>query len=210
MRSRTQSLLLTQARVASSSSKSWIFSSVSCSRTKPISFYATSTTTSSAQPSKKDNEVRLVLTAAGPDRVGITASLTQALVNHGGNLEAGRTTSLGGDYCIHLLLSLPAENENAFREEATQAIRSAPDWDLSIRHNTRRRPPTHMRARRIRLSGEDRPGIAHAVCDFYARMGINIQSMEIYSVSAAFSSMPLFKMDSLVEVPSRISDRQLE
>lgn len=65
---------------------------------------------------------RLVLTAAGPDRVGVTAAITQAVVGAQGNVDSGRLTSLGGDYCIHMLVSVPRSSEQAFRKEAQAAV----------------------------------------------------------------------------------------
>jgi glycine cleavage system regulatory protein len=65
---------------------------------------------------------KLVLTAAGPDRVGVTAAITKAVVASQGNVDSGRLTSLGGDYCIHMLVSIPEAREQAFVKDAQAAV----------------------------------------------------------------------------------------
>jgi hypothetical protein len=54
--------------------------------------------------------------------VGVTAAITKAVVDAQGDVDSGRLTSLGGDYCIHMLVSVPETQEQAFRKEAQAAV----------------------------------------------------------------------------------------
>lgn len=80
---------------------------------------------------------QLVLTAAGPDRVGVTAAITKAVVSAQGNVDSGRLTSLGGDYCIHMLVTLPEELEKDFRNAAKNAVARFGGASAITLHNKR-------------------------------------------------------------------------
>jgi len=159
---------------------------------------------------QEESKVRLVLTAAGPDRVGVTAAVTKALVATNGNVDSGRLTSLGGDWCMHMLVTVPENSEQDFRKLAQNAISEFGDWDLTIRKNTMRQAVSHQRRRLVKLSGEDKPGIMHAASAFFAQLNINILSMSVHIEPAPFTSSPLFKLEALIQVPDELTDEKLE
>jgi glycine cleavage system regulatory protein len=130
--------------------------------------------------------------------------------NTNGNVDSGRLTSLGGDWCMHMLVTVPENSEQDFRKLAQNAISEFGDWDLTIRKNTMRQAVSHQRRRLVKLSGEDKPGIMHAASAFFAQLNINILSMSVHIEPAPFTSSPLFKLEALIQVPDELTDEKLE
>ncbi|KAL6064463.1 hypothetical protein QOT17_010862 [Balamuthia mandrillaris] len=157
-----------------------------------------------------EKRVNLVITCAGPDKPGVTAAVTACIAQHHGNIEAGKTTRLGNDYCIHMMFSLPEELEESFRREAKTSIPEYTNWDITIRKSSEKVRKSLGLQRRLLLTGADHPGISHAVADFFGKNNINIDSLQIYTVGAAFSGEPLFKLDALIDVPKSVSTQKLE
>ncbi len=58
----------------------------------------------------------LVLTATGPDKLGIVEHVTDVVEEHGGNVEASRMARLGGEFAMLMLVSEPTDRADALRE----------------------------------------------------------------------------------------------
>jgi glycine cleavage system transcriptional repressor len=152
---------------------------------------------------------QLLVTAAGEDRPGIVARLTEIFVKHGANLEESRMAILGGEFAAIILISIPSENVQALEKELS-GLKSE-----TITATTKATKPldpqrfaNHHQYELI-LNGADHEGIVHNVSTFLRDRSINIESMETTVVPAPVTGSPLFKMKAALIVPPTISAAEL-
>ena len=149
----------------------------------------------------------LVFTLTGPDRVGIVEEVTQALLDHDGNVETSRMVRLGGEFAMLLLVSMPADeidNLNTGLEPLTAA-----GYKITLTQTGEagaQSQPIWL-AYHIELQGADHEGIVHEVARYLSQRGINIEEMETALVAAPMSGVPLFTMSAQVAVPPELVEQ---
>lgn len=152
----------------------------------------------------------IVLTLTGPDRVGLVESLTELLVQAGGNVETSRMARLGGEFAGVMLVSLPAEKTAGLE----QALRSwtAQGYQITTRATELTYAQSHANWKpyQIEVEGADHEGIIHDLAHALSQRGINIEAMETGTRRAAHSGAPLFMMTAQVLVPPALSDSDWE
>ncbi len=147
----------------------------------------------------------IVLTLAGPDRVGIVEDVTSVLLGLDGNVSTSRTVRLGGEFAILMLVSIPAESlalvESAFSGLKTQGYtlctRAAAALDI---HEHEGWVPYH-----IEVTGADHEGIVHDIAAGLSARGVTIESMDTGTSTAPVSGITLFSMTALVLVPPALA-----
>jgi glycine cleavage system transcriptional repressor len=146
----------------------------------------------------------LVLTAVGPDRPGLVNALSSLITGAGANLEDSRMAVLGGEFAMILLISGPPDALGRARQIGTQV-----ESDLGLRCILKDTSPPHPPADyllyRIEVTGVDRPGIVQAVAGVLAGREINVASLESHLSYAPFSATPMFVLEALLQVPSKIA-----
>lgn len=151
----------------------------------------------------------LLVTATGEDRPGIVASLAEAIVENGGNLEESRMALLGGEFAAIILVTVPADRLSPLRaalnglnsEKLSIAVRETGAVDAS-------RFQGYVPCE-LKVSGADHEGIVHRVASFLRDRMVNIQSMESDVVSAPVTGTPLFSMRATIQVPPRLTVAEL-
>ncbi len=153
---------------------------------------------------------QILVTAAGEDRPGIVARLTEVFVKHGGNLEESRMAILGGEFAAIIVISVPEENIDALNQE----LRGLDDETITVStKSTKPLDPKRFAKHapyEINLAGADHYGIVHRVSRFLHDHSINIQCMDTEVVHAPVSGTPLFHMKATVLVPPPISFVELQ
>eukprot|EP01098_Paradermamoeba_levis_P006958 TRINITY_DN2887_c0_g1_i1.p1 TRINITY_DN2887_c0_g1~~TRINITY_DN2887_c0_g1_i1.p1 ORF type:complete len:141 (-),score=49.06 TRINITY_DN2887_c0_g1_i1:89-511(-) len=115
-------------------------------------------------------------------------------------------TKLGGEFCIMMLTTVPAPQEQGLGRE----LKAVEGMDITI-HKTVPTPTKGFQKQRVlKLSGSDHPGILNALCEYFARDGINIDDMTTNTVPAPFSGQPLFQMESVISLPATVTNQKLE
>ncbi|HEY8514676.1 MAG TPA: ACT domain-containing protein [Candidatus Binatia bacterium] len=145
----------------------------------------------------------VVFTAVGPDRPGLVNELSALIREAGANLEDSRMAILGGEFAMIMLISGSEEVV-----ERVKQIGARVENDLKLRcilKETRRvAPPSDYLPYRIDVRGADRPGIVQAVASILASRGINVASLESRVTYAPESGTPLFDLEAVLHVPSKI------
>jgi glycine cleavage system transcriptional repressor len=121
----------------------------------------------------------LAVTAIGPDRPGIVASVTGALLELGGNVEHSQMSILGGHFAAMLLVAVP---DGTRREQVTERLSEvAQEHELEAisvaevsEGAARPALPTHV----VSVYGADSVGIVHAVSSVLAEAGANITDLK--------------------------------
>lgn len=119
------------------------------------------------------------VSAIGRDRPGITAGLTEALLELDANIEDSRMTILRGHFAVMLVVSIPGDRDPASVEErmaeaadelGLEALSASPIDEL----DDAAADPSLV----ISVYGADHPGIVHAVTTTLAERGANITDLQ--------------------------------
>jgi glycine cleavage system transcriptional repressor len=152
----------------------------------------------------------VLVTAVGPDRIGLVDRITEVLLRHGGNIEESRMARLAGDFAALILVSVPESslqaldlNLNSLREEALE---------ISIRQLK----PIESAGLEgylpfmVAVSGADHEGIIRSIAHVLHRLKVNIAELESEVVNAPTTGTPLFNMKAVLQVPPDLPIATLE
>ena len=150
----------------------------------------------------------LVITAVGPDRVGLVEEITRFLDKERCNIEDSKMAVFCGDFTIILLVS----GDSSALDRVSQSLDVlTTQTGLSF---FSRRPSAKTRADATRpckllASCLDHPGVVHQVSSALCAMGVNIESMETTTYAAPMSGTPMFQMEALLSVPIQMDVEEL-
>jgi glycine cleavage system transcriptional repressor len=145
----------------------------------------------------------LAVSAIGGDRTGMVHELTRVISECGGNISESRMASLGTEFAMLLLVS---GNWHALAKLETELKRLAETSSLSI-HLKRTEPRaarTDMLPYSIDVVCLDQTGIVSGLSGFFSSRGIDIAEVSTRSYPAAHTGAPMFSVQMIVNVPSRI------
>jgi glycine cleavage system transcriptional repressor len=155
----------------------------------------------------------LVVTGSGGDRPGVIERFTRVILDHHGNVEASRMSRLGGAFAMLMLISAP-EADIPPLQAALDAVCREDDFQLNTRLTDLAQAEGETKPAftpcGIIVSGADHLGIIHQIARYLAEQGINVESMSTEVVAAPMSGAPLFTMQAVVRVPSRLTVADLE
>ena len=141
----------------------------------------------------------VVLTAVGPDRVGIVDDVSGLVSQAGCNIEESKMAVLGGEFALMMLVSGPAQPLDSM-------VRSLPaagaKLGLTISCQPTREPQAEKKGRPYHLKAVslDTPGIVHAVTAVIRRYSINIEDLETETVPAPWTGAPMFQLSALLVI----------
>ncbi|MGH8226623.1 MAG: glycine cleavage system protein R [Steroidobacteraceae bacterium] len=145
----------------------------------------------------------LAVSAIGSDRTGMVHDLTRVVTECGGNISESRMASLGGEFAMLLLVS---GNWHALAKLETELKRLAETSNVSI--HLRRTEPQPARTDMLPYSIDvvclDQTGIVAGLAGFFAGRGIDIAEASTRSYPAAHTGAPMFSVQMIVNIPSRI------
>jgi glycine cleavage system transcriptional repressor len=151
-----------------------------------------------------DNKENLILTAVGPDKIGLVGKLSEFIVQKGCNIEDSKMAVFCGEFAIILLVSGESKKlqqiVNTFNELEIQTGLS-----LSIRRPSSRKTPDPTLPYKLVASCMDHPGVVHRLSSVLSHLAINIESMETKTYPAPVSGTPIFRMEAVISVPTRLN-----
>ena len=147
-----------------------------------------------------------VLTAVGPDRPGLVDAVSEYVFARGGNVEASRAATLGGEFAVVMLVSVPASAGKALQDE----LAALAEAGLSCTARPTSAPREHEPAAGtipyvLTVHAMDHPGIVQAVTHELATMGINIESLETHVESAPHTGTAVFHFHARLDLPVRLN-----
>jgi glycine cleavage system transcriptional repressor len=142
----------------------------------------------------------LVITLAGPDRIGIVDRVTEIVLRYQGNIEESRMARLGGEFAMIMLISVPTENTPKLKEDLSDFEKDG------FQILTRKTVADSEKFRgwlpySVRVQGADHEGIINSMTHDFAARGINIESLTTGSFQAPMSGTCIFSMEALVYLP---------
>ncbi len=144
----------------------------------------------------------LILTAVGPDQVGLVEKISQFIVQHGCNIEDSKMAVFCGEFAVIILITGESrrlvEIANAYHELETQT-----GLTLAIKTPSSRKPSESLLPYKLTASCMDHPGIVHKLSQVLSAMGVNIESMETKTYAAPVSGTPIFSLEASISVPAK-------
>lgn len=145
----------------------------------------------------------LAVSAIGSDRTGMVHDLTRIVSECGGNISESRMVSLGSEFAMLLLV---AGNWHALAKIETELKRLAETGNLSVQ--LRRTEPRSTRTEMVPYSIDvvclDQTGIVAGLAGFLSSREIDIAEVSTRSYPAAHTGAPMFSVQMVVNIPSRV------
>ena len=140
--------------------------------------------------------------------MGLVEKITQFLLQKQCNIEDSKMALFCGEFTIILLVSGDAESldnvSNSFNLLTAQTGLAFFSKKAAPRATVESALPCRLRA-----SCLDHPGVVHRLSALLSRQGINIESLETKTHSAPMSGTPIFQLEALLSVPTRVNLHEL-
>jgi glycine cleavage system transcriptional repressor len=150
----------------------------------------------------------LILTAIGPDQVGLVEKIAEFISRHGCNIEDSKMAVFCGEFAVIVLISGNGVNlvkvGRDYREIETET-----GLAISIKTPMTRTAPGAFLPYKLTASCMDHPGIVYQISAVLSSVGINIESMETKTYAAPISGTPIFQLEAEIAVPARTNINQL-
>jgi glycine cleavage system transcriptional repressor len=146
----------------------------------------------------------LILTAVGPDQVGLVEKLSQFIAGHNCNIEDSKMAVFCGEFAVIILIT-GASRDLGEIANACHDLETQTGLAISIKTPALRQTTESYLPYRLTASCMDHTGIVYQLSAVLRRLGINIESMETKTYAAPVSGTPIFRLEALVSVPTKTS-----
>jgi glycine cleavage system transcriptional repressor len=145
----------------------------------------------------------IVVSAIGSDRTGMVYDLTRVVLDCGGNITESRMTALGSEFAMAMLVG---GNWHTLARLETELKKLAEDGNMSVlvRRTEERPPRPDVVTYSVDVVSLDQPGIVFNLAGFFSSRGIDIAELSTRSYAAAHTGAPMFSVQLVVHIPSRI------
>jgi glycine cleavage system transcriptional repressor len=150
----------------------------------------------------------LILTAIGPDQVGLVQRISQFISRHGCNIEDSKMAVFCGEFAVIVLISGAGENLVKVARDY-RAIETDTGLSISIKTPSTRKTSESFLPYTLTASCMDHPGIVYRISAVLSAAGVNIESMETKTYSAPVSGTPIFQLEADLAIPVRTNINQL-
>lgn len=146
----------------------------------------------------------LILTAIGPDRLGLVLTLSDLISRHGCNIEDSKMAAFCGEFAVIILISGDSGNLQKI-VHARSEIESETALTITTKTPTPKKITEAFILCKLTATCMDHPGVVHRISTVLSGLGINIEAMETKTYSAPMSGTPLFQLEADIAVPLRRS-----
>jgi glycine cleavage system transcriptional repressor len=145
----------------------------------------------------------LAISAIGTDRTGMVHDLTRTIAECGGSLSESRMIALGTEFAALMLVS-GNWHSLARLETELKKLAETGGMMLELKRTEERPPRITMLPYSVDVVCIDQPGIVSKVAGFFAPRGIEITELNTRAYAAAHTGAPMFSMQVLVSIPSKV------
>ena len=150
----------------------------------------------------------LILTAVGPDQVGLVEKISEFIARHGCNIEDSKMAVFCGEFALIILTSGESSHlhkiANHYRELEIET-----GLAISIKTPASRKTAESFLPYTLTASCMDHPGIVYQISGILSSFGINIESMETNTYAAPVSGTPIFRLEANISVPTKTNTSSL-
>jgi glycine cleavage system transcriptional repressor len=150
-----------------------------------------------------------VLTAVGPDRVGIVDDLSGAVSSAECNIEESKMAVLGGEFAVIMLASGSAGAVDALAR-SLPGLGEKLSLHIECRMTSNPRPTEKGRPYLLEAVSLDTPGIVHAVTAVLRGHGINIEDLDADTAAAPWTGAPMFRLKAHLVIGATVSVARLK
>lgn len=152
-------------------------------------------------------KAKMILSAIGSDRPGLTQALADAVYGAGGNWLESHLSRLGGKYVGAVLVEIDAGQLHEL-EGAVRGV-DAKGLHVSVLPADEDAAPAGE-ALQVELVGQDRPGIVREVTRVLAGLGVNIEDFSTGTERGSWSGEPLFRAAARLTLPAGVSSARVQ
>jgi glycine cleavage system transcriptional repressor len=145
----------------------------------------------------------IVISAIGGDRTGLVYDLTRVVLDCGGNILESRMSAFGSEFAM-LLLVAGNWHTLAKLETELKKLSEGGAASITIRRTDERAPRTDVVTYSVDVVCLDQPGVVFNLAGFFSSRGIDIGEVNTRSYAAAHTGAPMFAVQMIVHIPSRI------
>lgn len=150
----------------------------------------------------------LILTATGPDHVGLVQQISAFISRCGCNIDDSKMAVFCGEFAVIILISGAGENllkvARDYREIETET-----GLTISIKTPAARKAPESFLPYKLHASCMDHPGIVYRLSAILSASAINIESMETKTYAAPVSGTPIFQLEADLAIPTQTNINSL-
>ena len=150
----------------------------------------------------------LILTAVGPDQVGLVEKISQFIARHSCNIEDSKMAVFCGEFALIFLISGESANLVKIANDHHQ-LEVETGLAISIKSPATRKPVESFLPYKLTASCMDHPGIVYQISGVLSSLGINIESMETKTYAAPVSGTPIFRLEADISVPTKTNMNSL-
>jgi glycine cleavage system transcriptional repressor len=150
----------------------------------------------------------LILTAIGPDEIGLVEKISKFISSRGCNIEDSKMAVFYGEFAIILLISGYGA-DLAKVSEHQSVIEQESGLKVTIKSPSARTAPEFYLSYSLVASCMDHPGIVSQISGLLSGLSINIESLETTTYSAPVSGTPLFQLRAHLAVPAHTNIDEL-
>lgn len=144
----------------------------------------------------------LILTAVGPDQVGLVEKVSEFIARHGCNIEDSKMAVFCGEFALIILITGAHPNLIALANTQHE-LAAETGLNVSIKTPSARKSTEALLPYKLMASCMDHPGIVHKLSRILSAFGVNIESMETRTYAAPVSGTPIFRMEAYISVPAK-------
>ena len=142
-----------------------------------------------------------ILTAVGPDRVGLVEKISAFIARHGCNIEDSKMAVFCGEFALIVLIAGDGGKLVKVASDYRQ-IETETGLTITIKTPAARTALEPFLPYNLVASCMDHPGIVYQISGILSGLGINIESMETETYAAPVSGTPIFRIEAEISVPA--------
>ncbi len=144
----------------------------------------------------------LAISAIGTDRTGMVHDLTRTIAECGGSLHESRMIALGSEFAALMLVSGNWHSLARLETELKKLTESG--LILELKRTEERAARTGMLPYSVDAVCLDQTGVVSKLSGFFSTRGIDISELNTRSYAAAHTGAPMFALQMLLNIPSRV------
>jgi len=144
----------------------------------------------------------LILTAIGPDQVGLVEKLSKFISGRGCNIEDSKMAVFCGEFAVIILISGDPTDLRKISDDS-QEVAAGTGLSIATKKPVERTVEDSFLPYRLVASCMDHTGIVYQISGILSSFGINIESMETKTYPAPVSATPLFRLEATLSIPVR-------
>ncbi|PYS30846.1 MAG: hypothetical protein DMG11_03600 [Acidobacteria bacterium] len=150
----------------------------------------------------------VILTAIGPDQVGLVEKISEFISRRGCNIDDSKMAVFCGEFAVIILIS--GDSGSLFKISSEyRGIENETGLSVAIKTPSARKTAEFFLPYKLTATCMDHPGVVYQISGVLSSLGVNIESMETKTYSAPMSGTPLFQLEADVAVPARTNINSL-